>query len=285
MIESSAHTANSNAVTAQQNESASTPERESRTSRLERMIGCEGVERLAGATVAVFGLGGVGGSCAEALVRGGVGTLVLVDGDTVQESNLNRQAIAFCSTLGQRKVDAMEAMAHDINPEVRTVTRCAFVLPEDLEALMRGVFEELASLPPSVACASAAMRFDGERGGIDFIVDAVDTVATKLALASFSQQRGIPMVASMGAANKTDPTAFRFADLFDTQMCPLCKAMRKGARKHGIEHLRVLYSTEAVQALGGRANLGTMSYVPPIMGQMIAGDVILGLLGRKEGGN
>lgn len=278
MVEGDARMTKSDVGAARCNESASASEKESRTSRLERMIGREGVKRLAGATVAVFGLGGVGGSCAEALVRGGVGTLVLVDGDTVQESNLNRQAIAFCSTLGQRKVDAMEAMAHDINPEVRTVTRCAFVLPEDLEDLMHGVSEELAALPPATASASAAIR-----DGIDYIVDAVDTVATKLALASFSQQHGIPMVASMGAANKTDPTAFRFADLFDTQMCPLCKAMRKGARKRGIKHLRVLYSTEAVQACGGRANLGTMSYVPPIMGQMIAGDVILGLLGRKEG--
>ncbi len=233
-------------------------------SRLRRVIGEEGIARLEKACVVVFGVGGVGGSCAEALVRGGVGHLVFVDGDEVQLSNVNRQAIAFQSTVGLRKVDVMCAMARDIYPEVKVEGRDVFVLPENFD-------EVTSSLPEH----------------IDYVVDAIDTVSTKLALALYAEQKGIPIISSMGAANKTDPTKLAFADIYKTQNCPLCRAMRKQARSRGIGSLQVLYSSEspvraAAEGEGGegdrRACLGTMSYMPPIMGQMIAGYVIQELL-------
>ena len=222
------------------------------------MIGAEGVDALHNASVAVFGLGGVGGSCMEALVRGGIGALALVDGDAVQPSNLNRQAIAFTSTVGKRKTDVAAAMARDINPVVRIASYPEFVLPERVPSLLDDIAAQL--------------------GAVDFIVDAVDTVATKLALAEAAERAGISFVSSMGAANKTDPTAFAFADIYETSACPLCRAVRKEARKRGIAKMRVLYSAERVSAPAGREHLGTMSYAPPIMGQMIAGDVIRSLL-------
>lgn len=233
-------------------------------SRLRRVIGEEGIARLEKACVVVFGVGGVGGSCAEALVRGGVGHLVFVDGDEVQLSNVNRQAIAFQSTVGLRKVDVMCAMARDIYPEVKVEGRDVFVLPEN--------FDEVASSLPE---------------HIDYVVDAIDTVSTKLALALYAEQKGIPIISSMGAANKTDPTKLAFTDIYKTQNCPLCRAMRKQARSRGIGSLQVLYSSESpvrvdAEGEGGegdrRACLGTMSYMPPIMGQMIAGYVIQELL-------
>lgn len=236
-------------------------EGEDSKSRLRRVIGEAGVARLDGACVAVFGIGGVGSSCAEALVRGGVGSLVFVDADVVAESNINRQAIAFTSTVGRRKVEVMERMARDINPAVRVRTHEVFVT------------DEVASL------------LDGEPR-LDYLVDAVDTVSAKIAIAKYAQLRGVPVISSMGGANRLDPLALRFADLFDTTTCPLCRAMRKQARAAGIERLPVLYSEEVparVEVADAsdrreRAELGTMSYLPPIMGQMIASRVIRDLL-------
>lgn len=236
-------------------------ESEDAKSRLRRVIGDAGVERLARSCVAVFGIGGVGSSCAEALVRGGVGTLVFVDRDVVEPSNVNRQAIAFSSTVGRPKVDVMAAMARDINPDVRVFCHEGFVL-DDVDAV-------LAGMPRP-----------------DYIVDAVDTVKAKLSLAQYAQREGVPIVASMGGANKLDPTRLRFADLYETQNCPLSRAVRKQARTAGIERLTVLYSDEppvkVAEAAGAarreRTELGTMSYMPPIMGQMIAGYVIRDLL-------
>lgn len=230
------------------------------------MLGKEGLDALQGSCVVVFGVGGVGGSCAEALVRGGVGNLVFVDGDSVQPSNVNRQAIAFRSTVGQRKVDVMCSMAHDIYPETHVRGCCTFVLPENLDEVMAG-------LPWKV----------------DYIVDAIDTLSTKVALAAYAQERGIPIISSMGAANKVDPTKLRFADLFSTDHCPLCRAMRKQARTKGVRKLQVLYSCEEPLSVAHeddadyrqRTNLGSMSYMPPIMGQMIAGHVIQDLLKRN----
>lgn len=234
-------------------------------SRLRRVLGDEGLARLDAACVMVVGIGGVGSSCAEALVRGGVGSLVFVDGDEVQPSNVNRQAIAFMSTVGRRKVDVMAAMAADINPDVRVATRDGFVRPEDVSALFAG----LPRRP-------------------DYVVDAVDTVGTKLALALYAQEAGVPLVASMGGANKADPTRLRFTDLYETHGDALSRAMRKQARAAGIERLEVLYSDEPPLPVAvpegtprsERPELGTMSYFPPIMGQMLAGRVICRLLGR-----
>lgn len=240
-----------------------------RLERVARIVGEEGLERLRNATVAVFGLGGVGASCAEALARGGVGRLVLIDADCVEESNINRQALAFYSTVGMRKTDAMRAMIKDIAPDAQLICHDAFVLPEN-------VHEFLDPKP-------------------DFIIDALDTVAAKLALARAAQELGVAFVGSMGAANKRRPERLAFADIYDTSVCPLCKAVRKEARKQGIERMRVLYSNETpltprthTQAGASvdvrRTFLGTLSFMPPIMGQMIAGDVMLSILGLNEEG-
>lgn len=233
-------------------------------SRLRRVVGEEGVARLDAASVAVFGVGGVGSNCAEALVRGGVGSLSFVDSDEVQLSNVNRQAIAFASTVGRRKVEVMRDMALEVNPQARIAVVDEFVLPDNLEAIM-------ARIPQ-----------------LDYIVDAIDTVSSKLALALYAQERGIAIISSMGAANKVNPEKLRYADLFDTKNCPLCRAMRKQARSKGIERLQVLYSCEDPVRVSHeegaerreRTNLGTMSYMPPIMGQMIAGFVIRSILAR-----
>lgn len=231
------------------------------------MIGEEGLARLAASRVAVFGLGGVGAACAEALVRGGVGKFLFVDKDAIEPSNINRQAIAFASTVGRRKVDVMRAMALDINPEAEVDVLDAFVKRENIDAL-------LAPLPVP-----------------DCIVDALDTMTAKTALAMYAQARGIRIVSSMGGANKTDPTKLAFADLSETRVCPMCREMRKIARDAGIERLPVLYSCEQpvkVPTQKGaerseKTELGTMSYFPPIMGQMIAGWVICRLAGIGEG--
>ncbi len=214
------------------------------------------------ATVAIIGLGGVGASCAEALVRGGVGNFIFVDKDLVEPSNINRQAIAFLSTVGQRKVDVMEAMAKDINPGVHIEKLHALLLEENIEEL-------LGSFPQP-----------------DYLVDAVDTLTAKAALAKYASTHDIPAISSMGMANRTDPTKLEFSKLFDTNGCPFCREMRKIARDRDIPDMEVLYSTEpplkVKPAIGAarreKTELGTFSYMPPIAGQMIAGFVIQKLI-------
>ncbi len=236
-------------------------------SRLRRIVGDEGIARLDAANVAVFGLGGVGSSCAEALVRGGVGNVLLIDKDAVEPSNINRQAIAFVSTIGRRKVDVMRDMALDINPDVRVEVLDAFVNAENLDELM------------------------SEYEKPDIIVDAIDTLTVKVALALYAQENEIPIISAMGGANKTDPTKLEFSKLTKTHVCPLCREMRKIARDRGLEDLDVLFSPEqpvkrSVESRPDRrerSELGTMSYMPPIMGQMLASWVINHLLeGLKE---
>lgn len=231
-------------------------------SRLRRLLGRGGLERLASSYVAVVGLGGVGAACAEALVRGGIGRFLFVDKDVVEPSNINRQALAFLSTVGRRKVDVMRGMAADINPDAAVETLDALLLEENIEGL----------LDPF--------------GQPDYLVDAVDTLTAKIALARYAQAHGIPLISSMGMANRSDPTKLAFADLFETQGCPFCREMRKIARSRGVAHMQVLYSTERpakVQPEPGaerreRTELGTYSYMPPIAGQMMAGFVIQRLL-------
>ena len=237
---------------------------ETATDRLRLVIGDEGLARLGEAHVAVIGLGGVGSSCAEALVRGGVGHLVLLDRDVVAPSNLNRQALAFTSTIGRPKAEVMRAMALDINPEADVTAVTAFLdknaLPEQMDGL----------------------------GPLDYVVDAIDTVAQKLRLAQWCQERGVPELSAMGGANKLDPCRLRFAAIEDTVNCPLARVMRKECRRRGIRGLRVLFSDEKPvrmerisdeQWLREGSLLGTMSYLPPIMGQMLASRVIRDLLG------
>ena len=234
------------------------------TSKLELIMGREGLERLAASAVMVLGVGGVGSNCVEALARGGVGRLIVVDHDVVQASNINRQAIAFRSTIGRKKVDVARAMIADINPNAQVEAIDEFVLAENGPAFLD-------------ACAHR----------VDYVVDAIDTISAKLAVAQYADAHGVRLVSSMGAANKLRPDCFRFADVFDTVNCPLCRIMRKEARKRGIRSLRVLYSCEQPvdvpvregAARRERSNLGTASFVPPIMGQMIAGEVLCTLAG------
>lgn len=232
-------------------------------SRLARLIGPAGLALLDSSTVAVFGLGGVGSACAEALTRGGVGNLVFIDKDVVEPSNINRQAIAFVSTLGQRKVDVMRNMAQDINPAANITCINEFVTRENIT-------EVFARIPKP-----------------DYIIDAFDTLTTKVAIAKYAEASSVPCIHAGGSANRFDPTKLAFADLFDTEVCPLCRELRKIARDASVTHMQMIYSKERpakVEVSSGaerqeRAELGTMSYMPPIMGQMMAGFVLCALLG------
>ncbi len=236
---------------------------QSAKSRLQRIIGTEGLEKLDAATVAVFGLGGVGSACAEALVRGGVGNLIVFDKDAVEPSNINRQVIAFMSTIGKRKVDVMEAIAKDINPAINIHTMDIFVNAQNIAQIMEDVPRP------------------------DHIIDAIDTLTVKVALAKYAQREGIPIVSAMGGANKMDPSQLQFSQLSKTHVCPLCREMRKIARDNGLQDLDVLFSPEQPVKVPvesrpdrrERTELGTMSYMPPIMGQMLAGFVIQKILG------
>ncbi len=239
---------------------------ETPTSRLELVMGKDAVGRLANACVVVLGLGGVGSNCAEALARGGVGSLVLVDRDVVEPSNINRQAVAYTSTVGQRKTDVMARLVADINPSCKIEPIHVFLTRDNIGSI-------LGSLDPRP----------------DFVVDAIDNVTAKLVVARWCQDEGMPLVSSMGGANKLHPELLRFADISQTHGCPLARIIRKECRKRGIRGLRVLYSPEepvrpqAPEGASGKAaTLGTMSYFPPIMGQMIAGDVILSLTGLDD---
>lgn len=241
---------------------------ETATDKLEIIMGKEGVARLEAARVLVLGCGGVGSSCVEALARGRVGTLAIVDKDVVAPSNINRQAIAFTSTVGRRKIDVMAAMISDINPACTVIARDAFVLPDTLEPLIDEIRDDAG-------------------GELDCIVDAIDTVSTKIALAQLAERRGWRLISSMGAANKLHPECLRIADIHETSRDPLSRIVRKECRRRGVGHLTVLYSNEdpvrtaprAGDGAGGRTELGTASYMPPIMGQMIAGWVIRQLSG------
>lgn len=240
--------------------------------RLQIILGTEGLERLASATVMVLGLGGVGSNCVEALARGGVGSLVLVDRDVVGPSNINRQAVAWQSTLGRAKSDVMRQMVADINPACN-VTAVHVFLQKDTIA------QQLDALPQP-----------------DYVVDAIDTVAQKLRIAAWCQERGYREISSMGGANKLDPTRLHVSDISKTKVDPLCKVMRKECRKRGIRRLTVVWSDEvplAVEPITGPRDhssrpadkgsiLGTMSYIPPVMGQVIAGRVICDLAGLKN---
>lgn len=235
------------------------PKPDTPTTKLEVLLGAAGVERLARSTVMVLGVGGVGSNCIEALARGGVGNLIIADHDVVSISNINRQAVAYHSTIGQKKVEVMKALIADINPAIQVEVIDEFLVEEEIDNLL-----------------------DQYAHRIDYLVDALDTISTKLAIASYAQHAPFKTVASMGGANKLHPECFAFADLYETVNCPLCRIMRKEGRKRQISHLRVLYSYEqslVLQVPEGRtrrdkAHLGTASFIPPIMGQMIAGEVI-----------
>lgn len=233
-------------------------------SRTELLMGEDALKRIKHAVVMVFGVGGVGSHCIEALARCGVGKLILVDNDTVSLTNINRQSIAYHSTIGQYKTKVMEKRIADISPEIQVETHELFVLPENLEML----FSETKP---------------------DYIVDAIDTVTAKLALVELAQKQGIPIISSMGTGNKLHAELFEITDLAKTSVCPLCKVMRKELKARGITHLKVLYSKEKPVDISGRvpeeekgkrrALPGSVSFVPPVAGILIAGEVL-----REMGG-
>ena len=222
-------------------------------SRTEQLLGPEAMEKLKRARVAVFGIGGVGGYAAEALARSGIGALELIDSDTVAPSNLNRQIIALHSTIGTLKTEAAKARFRDINPHMEVTARAVFFTPE------------------------TAANFDFTR--YDYIIDAVDTVAAKLALAEAARAAGVPIVSAMSAGNKLDPTAFRVADISKTTVCPLARVMRRELKKRDIYHLKVVYSQEPPLPVpaaedGVRPTIGSVAFVPSVMGLIMAGEVI-----------
>lgn len=227
-------------------------------SRAELLLGAEAMEKIRKAVVMVFGVGGVGSHCIEALARCGVGKLILVDNDKVSLTNINRQSIAYHSTVGQYKTKVMQKRIADISPETVVETYEIFVLPDNLESL----FVEKP----------------------DYIIDAIDTVTAKLALVELAQKLEIPVISSMGTGNKLHAEQFEITDLSKTSVCPLCKVMRKELKTRGITHLKVLYSKEKPVDLSGRipeeekgnrrALPGSVSFVPPVAGLLIAGEVL-----------
>ena len=240
--------------------------------RTRLLIGDEGVERLARASVAVFGVGGVGGYVVEALARSGIGALDLIDKDTVDLTNLNRQIIATHKTIGKYKVDVAAERVKDINPDCRVRGFRTFYLPE------------------------TAGLFDLSQ--YDYVVDAIDTVAGKLALICQAKEAGTKIISSMGAGNKMDPSGFVAADLFETSVCPLAKVMRRECRKRGITSLKVVYSKEEPLTPAGfsdteteessaeavhprRSTPGSVAFVLAAAGLVIAGEIIRELSGFR----
>lgn len=248
-------------------------------SRTELLLGKEAMERLSRAKVAVFGIGGVGGYVCEALVRSGVGSFDLVDDDKVCLTNLNRQIIATRKTVGQYKAEVMKERILEINPDAKVEIHKCFFLPENADEFP---FEEY-----------------------DYIVDAVDTVTAKIALVMKAQEKGVPIISSMGAGNKLDASQFQVADIYKTKVCPLAKVMRRELKKRGVKKLKVVYSEEKPtrpiddMAISCRTNCicppgakhkcterrdipGSVAFVPSVAGLIIAGEVIKDLAAGSE---
>ena len=235
-------------------------------SRTELLLGEENIEKLRNSCVMVLGVGGVGSHCIEALARCGVGKLILVDNDTVSLTNINRQAIAFHSTVGKYKTKVMEEQIKDICPQTEVVTHEMFVLPDNVDEL----FDEKP----------------------DYIIDAIDTVTAKLVLVEKAREYNIPIISSMGTGNKLHGEMFEITDISKTSVCPLCKVMRKELKNRGIYHLKVLYSKEIPvdtkgrstgEDVGSRRSIpGSVSFVPPVAGLLIAGEVIRDICFGKE---
>ena len=227
-------------------------------SRTALLIGQENVEKLKTSHVCLFGCGGVGGFAAEALARSGVGTFDLVDNDVVSLTNLNRQIIATHKSIGRKKTTLLAERIHDINPDAIVNEYNCFFLPENAD------------------------QFDFTK--YDYVIDAVDTVTAKLTIIMKCKEAGVPVISSMGAGNKLDPTQFRITDIYKTEMDPLAKVMRKELKKRGIKELKVLFSTEKARQPvepadeplpeGRRAIPGSVAWVPSVAGLIIGGEVI-----------
>lgn len=230
--------------------------------RTEMLLGKEAMDRLSSARVAVFGIGGVGGHTAEALVRSGIGAIDLIDSDRVALSNVNRQIFAVLSSVGEYKVDVAERRLRDINPDCVIRTYRVFYTPE------------------------TSSEFDFS--AYDYVVDAIDTVTGKISLVIRAQDAGVPVISCMGAGNKLDPTRFEVADIYKTSVCPLAKVMRHELKKRGVKKLKVVYSTEEPLTRSDGAADGEVSrkpipascaFVPSVAGLIIAGEVIKDLSG------
>ena len=233
-------------------------------SRTELLTGREGLARLKHSFVIIFGVGGVGSHCIEALARSGISRLMIVDPDQVSLTNINRQAIAFHSTLGRYKTHVMKERILDINPAAMAETSETFILPENLDAF----FSEITEKP-------------------DYIIDAIDTVSAKLAIAAYAHSHQLPLISSMGTGNKLHPELFEITDIQKTSVCPLCRVMRRELKRLGIPHLKVLYSREqpikpsipSEEETAKRSVPASISFVPPAAGLFIAGEVIRHLAG------
>ena len=233
-------------------------------SRTELLFGSDGMEKLKACRVAVFGVGGVGGYAVEALARSGIGTLDLIDNDTVSLTNLNRQIIALHSTIGKLKIIAAKERILDICPDIKVNTFPCFYMPD------------------------TSSQFDFKN--YDYIIDAIDTVTGKLEIIKNAQEAGTPVISSMGAGNKLDPAAFRVADIYQTQVCPLARTIRRECRKLGIQKLKVVYSEEQPAVLKSVSEENSQNhkpvpasnaFVPSVAGLIIAGEVIKDLLKQQ----
>ena len=229
------------------------------------LLGDDAVERLARSTVALFGVGGVGSYAAEALARSGVGNILLVDNDTVSISNINRQLCALHSTVGRFKAEVMAERLKDINPAVNVTVRRDFLLPEN------------------------AHTFDF--ASFDYVIDAIDTVSGKLAIAEGCYRAGTPVISCMGTGNKLDPTAFTVTDITKTNTCPLARVMRRELKARGIPHLKVVYSTEEPrtpitpkQGENGKSIPASLAFVPPVAGLIAASEAVKHIIGGKDNG-
>lgn len=228
-----------------------------RHERTELLIGSEGLEKLASARVLVFGAGGVGGYICEALARAGVGHIAIVDNDTVSESNINRQIIATYETIGRPKTEVMKERILSVNPACQVEVFDCFYLPGE----------------PS------AEQFDFT--AYDYVADAIDTVAAKIDIICRCREAGTPVISSMGTGNKLDPSRFEIADISRTSVCPLAKVVRKALRDRGIKGVKVLYSKEEPVKTGSRTP-GSISYVPPVAGLLIGGEIIRDLIRAED---
>ena len=231
----------------------------SRFERAELLLGSESIEKLKKAKVIVFGIGGVGSFVCEALARSGVGTITLVDNDTVSESNINRQLIALTSTVGLNKTDVMKERILEINYECNVTSVPCFYTKEK--------------------------KVDIE--GFSYVVDAIDTVTSKLTLIEEANRLSVPIISCMGTGNKLDPTKFEIADISKTSVCPLARVMRRELKNRGINHLKVLYSKEkpispenTISDGSRRSVPGSVSFVPPVAGMIIAGEVIKDIISK-----
>ncbi len=241
-----------------------TDDAKERWKRAKMLLGEEGMLRLQKSRVAVFGVGGVGGYVAEALARGGVGAIDLIDSDKVAESNMNRQIAALSGTIGKYKTDVMKERILEINPWAKVEVFHCFFLPENKD------------------------RFDFS--SYSYIADAVDTVTAKIELVLQAKAYQIPVISSMGTGNKLNPAAFEVADIYETSVCPLARVMRRELKKRGIKNLKVVYSKEeprvpkdigeqVPEGSSRRAVPGSVSFVPPVAGLMMAGEIIKDIAG------